>query len=119
MQDETPTFVSDFSIRLRALIKQRLGGVHAELARRAELTTAAIANYTHESPEKARIPKSLELYRLSRVLGVSMEYLLTGEDSDKNPPPKPPPRASPVELCRLAKDAKAIITTLENELKKF
>ena len=47
----------------------------AELARVCGLTPTAISYYLNDRS----MPKSEELLRLSRALGVSMEYLLTGE----------------------------------------
>ena len=53
-----------------------------------------------------RIPKSEDLYKIAQAIGVSMEYLLTGNDENELPPDK-------IELLKnydlLSDDMKAMI----------
>lgn len=73
MQDQNSTFVN-FSLRLQSA-SRKLGIEQKELARRTGITAAAINNYW----TKERVPKSEELFKICKALGVTMEWLLTGE----------------------------------------
>lgn len=118
-QDQKLTNVSDFAVRLRSLINERMDGTQAVLARRAKLTTAAVANYTNE--QKGRVPKAEELYRIAKALGVTMEYLLTGEDSPAGASVlmEPPAASVPPAVRQLAAEAAEKIRALEAALKKI
>lgn len=61
-----------FASKLRTLLDEK-GMTNAQLAALIEVTPTSVGNYCN-----GREPKSGELYRLSKVFGVSMEELLTG-----------------------------------------
>lgn len=74
MQGKNSTNVK-FSARLQTAAAAK-GLDQTSLARQTGLTNSAINNYWN----KGRVPKSEELHRISRALGVTMEFLITGED---------------------------------------
>lgn len=65
-----------FAATLRHEIESH-GWKQKDVAELAAVKTSAISNYLAGE----RMPGAEQLYRLSRALGVSMEYLLTGEES--------------------------------------
>lgn len=72
-----------FAERLSSLLLQR--GAKLRLAKEAGVSTASVTTYSH-----GRIPQAPELLRISKALGVTMEWLLEGHD--------PPCRLDPSEL---------------------
>lgn len=73
--------MNDFGERLKKTMKET-GYTQVKVTEELELSKNAITNYV-----KGRIPDATILYRLSRLLGVSMEWLLTGinfENTKKN-----------------------------------
>lgn len=73
MQDKSYTNVS-FSVRFSDLCTNSDLPQNA-LAEILGLSVGAIINY-----KKGRIPKAEELHRIASYFGVSMEWLLTGQD---------------------------------------
>jgi transcriptional regulator with XRE-family HTH domain len=65
-----------FPQRLRLEIDKKFKNV-AEIAKATGLNPTTIGYYLKDKS----LPRSEEMLKLSRALGVSMEYLLTGEDS--------------------------------------
>lgn len=51
-----------------------------------------------------RIPKTLDVYELSKALGTTMEYLLTGIEEKKEPPLPPRIRRIVLNLMHIATD---------------
>lgn len=78
-QDKKSTNVK-FSARLQEAAQEK-NLDQVTLARVTGITGAAINNYWN----KGRVPKSEELHRIAKAIGTSMEWLLTGEDSNNIP----------------------------------
>ena len=72
-----------FRTRLRMLMNHK-GFTPADLARETRISPTNISRYT-----KGRIPSPLQLLNISQVLGVTMDWLLTGETSASKSIPKP------------------------------
>ena len=72
MQDKNETS-ENFSLRLLETM-QRKGYNQQQLGDYANLSRGAVSKYVRG----LALPKSMELYRISKVLGVSMEWLLDG-----------------------------------------
>ena len=70
--------------RIVAKLKE-LHVTQVELAAKTDLSKTAINNYCKGKQE----PNTQALYKLSVALGVSMEWLLTGEDRNVIIPPSP------------------------------
>ena len=51
---------------------------NAEITRLAEISKNNIGNY-----KNGQIPNATILYKLSQIFGISMEYLLTGKESEE------------------------------------
>ena len=68
-----------FSVRFRDLLDAS-GKTQKEIATALGLSEGALINYKRDS-----IPKSNELLAIARYLGVSMEWLLTGEGRENSP----------------------------------
>lgn len=67
-----------FGERLKIAIKSA-GTTQKDLAEKIEITKTAINNYA-----SGRIPDAKILYKISESLNVSMEWLLTGENSNSD-----------------------------------
>jgi len=81
---------------------QDKGLTQVALADLANTTQTSISRYLRG----AGMPRAEELHRLSIALGVSMEWLLTGEDPDGAPPAASPPPGKPAAaLQAIAKAA--------------
>jgi transcriptional regulator with XRE-family HTH domain len=63
--------------------------------------------------KRGGIPKSEELHRLSKLFGVSMEWLLTGEESGDSPAP------SGVPWQERAKAAEYKLAAVKEDLQKL
>lgn len=70
----------NFSARFRELL-ETCGRTQKDVARELELSEGALINYKRDS-----VPKSMELLAIARYFGVSMEWLLTGEDASRSGP---------------------------------
>lgn len=113
IQDKTSPF-RDFPRRLSLLIAEELQGNQRELSKRSGVSPQAISNYVNAPSDTPRIPKSIELYAISKALGVSMEYLLTGEDTGGGAPR--PPDIDSIRLeerQRMAARLKKLLAELE------
>lgn len=64
----------EFGKRLEILMKTRKIS-NQELTEKAELSKNNVGNY-----KKGQIPNAEMLYRISQILGTSMEWLLTGKE---------------------------------------
>jgi len=84
----------------------------ADLAKLTALTPTAISRY-----KSGRIPKVEELYRICKVLGVSMEDLLIGESADKEI--KVSDSVLKIQLENERQKFRAMKAGLEAVLKKF
>jgi transcriptional regulator with XRE-family HTH domain len=73
----------DFPSHLSLLVEQKMGGKQRRLADLAQLSPQAINTYIKPPDGRPRIPKGEELYRIAKALDVSMEYLLTGMNTDE------------------------------------
>ncbi len=69
--------MNDFGERLKIALKEA-GYTQARATEELELSKNAITNYVG-----GRIPDATILYKLSKLIGVSMEWLLTGIESHK------------------------------------
>lgn len=67
--------MNEFGQRLKSALKSA-GFTQAKATEELELSKNAITNYVG-----GRIPDAIILYKLSNLLGVSMEWLLTGEET--------------------------------------
>ena len=67
--------VNDFGERLRKALKNA-GYTQARATEELKLSKNAMTNYVN-----GRIPDATILYNLSKLLGLSMEYLLTGKET--------------------------------------
>lgn len=108
MQEENLQTYKNLSIAL-----DRAGLSRAELARRAEVTEASISRYLAGKTE----PRSAELLRMARVLGVTMEWLLTGKDvggSDLVLREPPSPYGSVKKIDRVQRRINEVIRELED-----
>lgn len=76
MQEENSTF-EIFSSRLKRVMTEK-GITTSQLASLANVGQATLSNYTLGKRE----PKAAELYRISKALGVSMEWLFSGMTGD-------------------------------------
>lgn len=77
--------ILNFAMELNALevierIKQHLSSKELE---ELGFSTGLVSNWK----KRNTIPKSEDLYKISQAIGVSMEYLLTGEDTNSELPP--------------------------------
>lgn len=72
MQENKPKNVH-FASKLRTLLDEK-GMTNAQLAALINVTPTSVGNYCN-----GREPKSGELYRISKVFGITMEELLTGQ----------------------------------------
>ena len=75
MQEKNITKPIIFSERLTALIKSA-GLTQTEAARKLEVSQATINFWMNGRND----PKGKELYRISKLFGVSIDWLLTGEE---------------------------------------
>lgn len=75
MQEKNVLF-GKISENIRAAC-QRVGFNQNQLAQAANISHVTVSRYMSD----ARVPGTEELYRMAHVLGVSMEYLLTGEET--------------------------------------
>ena len=73
-QDENNTS-GNFSLRLLEMMKRR-GLTQKDLAILTNLSQGAVSKYLRG----LAFPKSLELYKISKVLGVPMEWLMGGDE---------------------------------------
>lgn len=97
----------DFAKRFSDLMeKQNIG--YKKLTEMAQISKNNIGNY-----KKGQIPNATILYKLSQILGVSMEYLLTGKEATDLTPEE----QRLVDLYRSSDDRgrKAIMRTAEGE----
>lgn len=78
MQEQKCTTVS-FSERFFDLTKNS-GLNQKELSQRLELSEGAVINY-----KRGRIPKAEELLKIAKYFGTTIEWLLTGEQSESTP----------------------------------
>lgn len=74
MQEESNTSVK-FSLRLLEIMKRR-GLTQKDLSLLTNLSQGAVSKYLRG----VSLPKSMELYRMSKVLGVTMEWLMGDDD---------------------------------------
>jgi transcriptional regulator with XRE-family HTH domain len=84
MQTKKNTSDGKITERINSELNKKFGitaGRQSALASATGLTRTAISNYLSGS----RFPDSYALLRLSRALGVSMEYILTGEGGNAVP----------------------------------
>lgn len=75
MQEENYP-LGKFSDRLKMAIRQK-GITQKELSARINLSPVTISRYMSDD---SRLPGAWDLYRMANSLGVSMEWLLTGEN---------------------------------------
>lgn len=77
---------SDVGDRIFKRIKE-LGMKQLDISNKAGLSTTALSQYCTGK----RVPDTVSLYKIATVLGVSMEWILTGEDiTNEKSPPSPP-----------------------------
>ena len=89
-----------------ALLRAEKGWSQAELARRIGVSTSAVGMY-----EQGRREPSLGLLvRLAQELGVTTDYLLTGEPPDSDP-------AAVAELPAITVRAEALLRLLSRTMK--
>ena len=65
------------------------------------------------------LPRADALYRLSRAFGVTMEYLLTGEEPNTGMVMEPPPAPDTAGIAQQLKVAREALAVAEAELKKI
>lgn len=70
----------NFSARLCSLMETS-GLKQKEIAQKSGVAAPALINYKNGR----NLPSAVELYKLSKFFGCSMEWLLTGEDGDGAP----------------------------------
>jgi transcriptional regulator with XRE-family HTH domain len=80
---------ADFSARLRKCAR-RMHIKQTHVAKSLGIPNGTISRYFTGSS----MPKAIELYRIARLLNVSMEWLLTGEESPLSANPNPNEKAS-------------------------
>lgn len=89
-----------------ALLRAEKGWSQAELARRIGVSTSAVGMY-----EQGRREPSLDLLvRLAQELGVTTDYLLTGETLDADP-------SSALELPDITVRTEALLRLLSRTMK--
>lgn len=93
----------------------RFDGNQRALATEADVSPQAVHTYLN----RGRIPKAEELYRLSRALGVTMEYLLTGENLTPGLTMKPAPKIEIADIREHVKAAQNSMAAADDALKKF
>jgi transcriptional regulator with XRE-family HTH domain len=71
---------SDFGKRFTELIKEKKIS-NNYITEKAEISKNNVGNY-----KNGQIPNATILYKLSQILGVSMEYLLTGKETENLTP---------------------------------
>lgn len=108
-QEENNTSVN-FSVRLLETMRRR-GLTQKELSMMTNLSQGAVSKYLRG----ASLPKSLELYRMSKVLGVPMEWLM-GDDA---PPLEENDTYWHREAIRLRAKLDMAVSTLEGALKSL
>jgi len=79
MQEKKDTKVS-FSERFSELLEQS-GLTQAEVAAKTGLSRTAFIHYK----SGRSLPGGMELYKLAKFFGCTMEWLITGEDGDGTP----------------------------------
>ena len=65
---------------------QKARGIQSRVAREADVKQSSISYWTN--PETTALPTVEQAYDIARALGVSLEYLITGEGAE--PPPAEP-----------------------------
>lgn len=70
----------NFSARLDSLMKTS-GLKQKEIAEKSGVAASALINYKNGR----NLPSAVELYKLAKFFGCSMEWLLTGEDDEGSP----------------------------------
>ncbi len=76
----------EFRINLIELIEEKFGGKPARLAKKANISPGAFQRYLNGES----IPGGETLIKISKVSGVSIDWLLTGEKADVQATPLPP-----------------------------
>jgi len=82
-----PQEVAGFRRRLVQLITERCEGKYTVLARRAGIAVSTLEHYIHQAKG---LPGGAHLLRLAAVLGVSAEYLGTGQGRSRPLESRPP-----------------------------
>ena len=100
-----------FSIFLSKAM-QSCNFTQAQLAERSETTQTTISRYLSGKAS----PKAEELLRISQALGVSMEWLLTGNGTQKSQESANPSAQSKKSAVKALKDARAALDRIEKEL---
>jgi len=82
---------SEFSKRLKNLMKNKGLATQRELARGLDVSEIAVSNYV----TKGRVPEWDVLVRMADYFGVTTDWLLTGRDPCEAADNRPPPRRFP------------------------
>jgi transcriptional regulator with XRE-family HTH domain len=106
----SPLMFSETVERLRS----QAGLQQERLAEIAGVSQGAVSGW-----KNGAIPKADVLYRLAGALGVSMEYLLTGEEPGDRPTMLPAPNVEVAEVRKRVKAAQAALAMAADELKKI
>lgn len=96
-------FVKDFGHRIKCQ-RESIGLTQVDLAQKIGTSKTTIQNY-----EAGNIPKGLALFKLSRILKCSIDYLLIGEESpfiQKEMAPEIPSGVNNQELIEYSEDKK-------------
>ncbi|EIP97500.1 putative transcriptional regulator [Opitutaceae bacterium TAV1] len=104
-----------YSAILRRLMAER-SLTQADIASMAGVTQSNVSLWLNDA-----LPRADALHSLATALGVSMEFLLTGETGGQSPAIAAVPTRSGnvTEIRRLAKEARATLAALDDVLKKF
>ncbi len=86
----TERSITSFRRRLLRLIDERFEGRYTYLARRAGIPISTMEHYVHLAK---RLPGGEHLFRMAEALGVSVHFLVSGEETvrpaDRSPRPVP------------------------------
>lgn len=101
---------SHFSIILAAAMQNR-EFTQSDLAKNAETSQSNISRYLSGNG----MPRAEELQRIARALGVSMEYLLTG-DNNPDLPTHPAPALNKKAILKAIEDHRRSLDNLQKQL---
>lgn len=68
----------NFWLRVKELLKNQ-GITQKELSKKLELNDRAVDSWV----QKGNVPGVFDCYKISQILGVSIDYLLTGEEDNR------------------------------------
>lgn len=112
MQEKKCTIVN-FSLRFKSLCESS-GKTQKELAKALGISESALVNY-----KKDRVPEADALLKISNYFTVSLEWLLTGEETKFKSVPEQSAMAWKVRAEEAEKKILAMKASLQAFIKKF